>query len=59
MVRRHLLKTNLGKVGLRAKIDDKGRVTFVSVVNHVNPLLDAARSLTLSLWKFKPATRDG
>jgi TonB family protein len=48
-----------GKVGLWARIDEKGKVTFVSVVKRVDPLLDAAASLALSQWEFKPATKDG
>src|ERR1019366_588529 len=48
-----------GKVGLWAKINEYGKVYLVSVVNHVNPQLDASASLALSQWEFKPATKDG
>jgi TonB family protein len=48
-----------GKVGLNVIIDNKGRVSFVSVQKPLGMGLDESAVKTVKQWRFTPATKDG
>ena len=49
----------MGKVFIKAIIDENGRVTEVEVVKSVNPELDEAAVNAVKLTKFIPGVMDG
>jgi len=49
-----------GSVTVRIAIDERGRVTAVSLVRATDPVFfEETRRQALRAWRFKPATRDG
>jgi TonB family protein len=48
-----------GKVQLSAVIGSDGRVTSISVLQHLDDRLDFSATQALQKWEFEPAKRDG
>lgn len=48
-----------GDVVVEVTIDEQGTIVDKSVIQSINPALDAKSLLALATWRFRPATRNG